>query len=167
MPPRSEPLKMAPEECSEQAGTVIGIEREVATIRVELDKECAGCSHKSGCHDGVAGPTISWPIRKTDSWAIVGGRVRLAKGPDRRLSSVGLAYLLPALTLVGGAFVGSMYGGDVAEVLGAGIGLAFGALLVVAVGRTGVSRGWWRLDIEPMAVHEPTVVQTDRHADVQ
>jgi len=58
-----------------------------------------------------------------------------------------LVYVLPLLTLMFGAYAGSVRGGDAGAVMGAAVGLLVGALVVGTMARFGTARGWWSFSV--------------------
>jgi len=113
----------------ERHGTVVGLAHGLAHIRLERDAACSGCGSHGSCATGSAAPKV---IEMAAPGSLRIGDLVSVSTPA---SSVALAaligYLLPPLFLLLGAIAAaSRYAGDLAAVLGAGIGLVAGLLLV-------------------------------------
>ena len=125
----------------ERQGTVVGFADGLAQISLEPDPDCSGCASRASCASGSAAPklirmALPGPSRLGDQVTI-----------STPSSSVALAaltgYLLPPLFLLLGALgAASCYSGDLAAVLGAGLGLFAGLLLVRLISIGVVGRGF-------------------------
>ena len=125
----------------ERQGTVVGFAHGLAQISLEPEPGCSGCASRASCASGSAAP-------KQIRMALPGNpRLGDAVTISTPASSVALAaltgYLLPPLFLLLGALgAASCYSGDLAAVLGAGLGLFAGLLLVRLISIGVVGRGF-------------------------
>ena len=125
----------------ERQGTVVGFADGLAQISLARDADCGGCASRGHCASGSTAPKLIKMLLPEHTR--LGDQVTIST-PS---SSVALAaltgYLLPPLCLLLGAVgAASCYAGDLAAVLGAGLGSFAGLLLVRLISAGVVGRGF-------------------------
>jgi positive regulator of sigma E activity len=123
----------------ESRGEVMAIANGIAEIRTE-NSACGGCKR---CGQGAEDNFRTF--RHDASGLQVGQTVTLSLAESSLVAGAGIAYLLPALTLLAGAIIGAAIGeayelADAAAALGAGIGLAVGLRLTRLLSKSRLSR---------------------------
>jgi sigma-E factor negative regulatory protein RseC len=113
--------------------------RDGASARVEVEQGCGRCHEEGGCGGQqltqmfCKGPKI-YLVDNTIG-ATVGDRVTIAIDAGTVSRAANLAYILPLAATIAGAVLGTMFGGDLSSVLGAGVGLSIAFLYVIARSR--------------------------------
>lgn len=112
----------------ERRGTVIAWDQPsgMATVRLENLSACGGCASRGSCGSAGKAPTVmTLPIA---AMASPGDLVTVTLPATSLVPAALLGYLLPPAALLAGAVAGELgWGGDLAAVVGAVLGL-FGGL---------------------------------------
>jgi sigma-E factor negative regulatory protein RseC len=113
----------------ERHGTVVGLAHGLVHIRLDRDAACSGCGSHGSCATGSAAPKVI--ELAVPEHTRLGDRVSVSTPASSVALAALIGYLLPPVCLLLGAIAAaSAYAGDLAAVLGAGIGLLAGLLLV-------------------------------------
>jgi sigma-E factor negative regulatory protein RseC len=110
-------------------GRIVAIADGMAEVQVAAISACGSCRSKETC--GTAAATANTQIVRIDATTGMhaGDEISLQMEAATVAGGALLGYLMPVLSLLGGAIAGSVwFGGDVAAALGAGIGLTLGLL---------------------------------------
>lgn len=143
----------------EQAAIVVRVEDGTAWVEVsEAAAGCGRCHETGGCQSGMLtrlfrpGALRDFPVANAIG-AVPGERVVVAIPDGAILAATAVAYLLPILGLLVGAFAGAILAGDPASKDGAAaVGAALGVALVVAA-------GWWMRGRGPAASMRPVLLR--------
>jgi len=112
----------------ERSGEVIGFKQGMAQIRLERESGCSACGSRGTCASGSAAAQVvhlSLPAGTK-----LGDQVTISMPSSSVTLAALLGYLLPPVCLLAGAIAAStIYDGDAAAVLGAGLGCVAGLLL--------------------------------------
>jgi sigma-E factor negative regulatory protein RseC len=113
----------------ESRGRIVAIANGIAEVRVAAISACGSCRSKESC--GTAAAASNTQIVRIDATPGMhaGDEISLQMEAATVAGGALLGYLMPALSLLGGAVSGSIwFGSDVAAAIGAGIGLTLGLL---------------------------------------
>lgn len=157
----------------EEVGRIVAREGDRVWIEAERRSACGGCSAASGCGtqvlQGVFGRRRLRLQAEDTTDARVGEQVRFGLREDALLRGSVAVYLVPLLTLLGGALLGEAVGpqwgtpGETATLLFGGVGLAAGFLWVRSFGRRlGGDRRFQAVVLGRMQEGAPVVLQKRR-----
>jgi sigma-E factor negative regulatory protein RseC len=110
-------------------GRIVAIADGMAEVRVAAISACGSCRSKESC--GTAAAAANTQIVRIDATPGMhaGDEISLQMEAATVAGGALLGYLMPALSVIGGAIAGSVwFGSDAAAALGAGIGLSVGLL---------------------------------------
>ena len=118
----------------EQEVTVVAVEGELAWVEGERKSACGKCGMRGGCGTGIlqsvfSPPPVRFPVRNSHA-AEPGDQVIIGVPESAFLKGSLLAYLMPILALILGAYLGEVLfagEGQVAAIVG-GVGGLFAAL---------------------------------------
>lgn len=133
----------------EHSGFVTEVTDESLGVRVVKQKSCISCSSHSVCGNQLLsrGATRDFllPVQKAERFT-TGSGVSIAMAGDGLGRLTVLCYLMPALLMVGGAWLGSglMAQTDLGSLLGAAGGLAVGSTLLRLYDALGGGHAWIR-----------------------
>jgi len=124
----------------ERQGTVVGFAHGLAQIGLERDAGCSGCASRVSCASG--GAALQVIVMPVPEHTQLGDRVSVSIPASSIALAALLGYLLPPVCLLLGAVAAaSCYAGDLAAVLGAGLGLLAGLLLARLISHVTFGRG--------------------------
>lgn len=119
-----------------ETGQVFSIEPNSVVVQVVQQSTCGSCSAQKGCGQGVLTKYLSSShfvrIRLTDRSSdefSVGDQVELGIDELAMVRAAFLVYLIPLISMILGAYIGSLYS-ELASVLAALMGLCAGAVYV-------------------------------------
>jgi len=123
----------------ESRGEVIAITNGIAEIRT-VNNACGGCKR---CGQGAEENIRTF--RHDAAGLQVGQSITLSLAESSLVAGAGLAYLLPALSMLAGAIAGTTIGeayaiADAASALGAGVGLVAGLALTRLLSKSRLTR---------------------------
>jgi sigma-E factor negative regulatory protein RseC len=108
----------------ERTGRIIAIHSTGMDVQVQTPSACGHCGSKQSCHGSEESSLVSLPL---SPGAKVGEEVNISIDAGTVNVSAVLAYLLPAITLIIGAWVGeSMQKDSIASIVGALLGMVLG-----------------------------------------
>jgi sigma-E factor negative regulatory protein RseC len=110
-------------------GHIVTIANGMAEVRIAAISACGSCRSQESC--GTAAAAANTQIVRVDATPGMhaGDEISLQMEAATVAGGALLGYLMPALSVVGGAIGGAVwFGSDAAAALGAGIGLALGLL---------------------------------------
>ncbi len=109
----------------ETRGRILSIADGMAEVRIAAVSACGSCRSRSSCGTGDS------RVVRVEAGAAMheGDEVALQLEESALVSGALLGYLMPALTLLGGALLATAFhGSDAAAAIGAGAGLAAGLI---------------------------------------
>jgi sigma-E factor negative regulatory protein RseC len=113
----------------ETRGRIVAIANGMADVRIAAISACGSCRSKESC--GTAATASNAQIVRVDATPGMhtGDEISLQMEASTVAGGALLGYLMPALSVIGGAIAGSeWFGSDAAAAIGAGIGLSVGLL---------------------------------------
>lgn len=116
-----------------ECANITAIRSDAIELQSVRGSACARCARGEGCGGGLIGKlafrrdtVLLLDVDDATAYQ-VGQKVELSVDPARFLSVAATLYLLPLITLLGGALIGNaLMTGDTGAILGASIGLAAG-----------------------------------------
>jgi len=109
----------------ERSGKIIAIHADQVEVKVDTPSACSHCGSKSNCH-GTGGQHVTLPL---EPGMHTGDTITLGMEESTVNLSALLAYLLPALSLIAGAWLGNSLSAshaDLFAIAGASLGLGLG-----------------------------------------
>lgn len=127
-------------EVVERSGQVVGFAHGLAHIRLEREAGCSGCGSRGACVSvGAAQQVIHLALPEHTQ---LGDQVTVSMAASSVAVAALIGYLVPPVCLLLGALAAaSRYAGDLAAVLGAGLGLLAGVLLARLIAHFTLGRG--------------------------
>ncbi len=112
----------------ETRGRIVAIADGMADVRIAAISACGSCRSQESCGTAAAANTQIVRVDATPGMHS-GDEISLQMEAATVAGGALLGYLMPALSVIGGAIAGSeWFGSDAAAALGAGIGLTLGLL---------------------------------------
>jgi positive regulator of sigma E activity len=145
----------------EHSGVVTGVADGILGVRIARARSCVSCSGYSVCGNqllnGNSTSDFLLPVQKAERFR-KGSRVSIEMPTEGFGRLTLLCYLVPALLMVGGAWVGSILTGhslashaDLGALLGAAIGVAVGSGLLRLYDAQGGGHAWIRrISVRPV-----------------
>lgn len=117
-----------------ESGMVVSTDKDRATVLLVRSEACGNCPAKAACHATSDGNMTMEVTNHVE--ARPGDRVEIELEPSALLKASTLAYLMPALVTLVGAFIGwSLVGSDAGAMAGAAGGLAASSLFLFLYSR--------------------------------
>jgi sigma-E factor negative regulatory protein RseC len=113
----------------ETRGRIAAIANGIAEVRIAAISACGSCRSQQSC--GTAAAAANTQIVRVDATPGMhtGDEISLQMEAATVAGGALLGYLMPAVSVIGGAIAGSVwFGSDVAAAVGAGLGLSLGLL---------------------------------------
>ena len=120
----------------EETASVVSISDGRAVVAMVRSEACGSCSAKSMCHPS-SGEAMQMEV-SNPAGAKPGDRVTVSLPPAELLKASAMAYMMPAMAIVGGAAIGwSKSGTDKGAMIGAGAGFILSTAYLFIQGRKG------------------------------
>lgn len=118
----------------ERSGKIIAIHADCIEVKVDTPSACSHCGSRSSCH-GTGGANVTLPL---EAGMHTGDTITLGMEESTVNYSALLAYLLPALSLIAGAWLGNSLSASHADLFamtGAALGLGLGMAAAWSLGK--------------------------------